>query len=259
VSIKHIFNCVKSPPDPRHFLFTEKRYTSEKNTLPSSVDLRAQCSPVVDQLDLGSCTANALASGLREFLLLKAGKPLTRLSRLFLYYEERSVEGTIKEDSGACLKDGLDCMLHLGVCREDLDPYDISTFENPPSPVAVTEAVDFKISKYMSVVSLNAAKACLAQGYPVVIGMQVFDQMESDQAAQTGIVSVPPLGAESLGGHAVTLVGYTDTPKFQPGYWKGGGWLWLKNSWGSDWGLNGFFKIAYAYANQYVDEYWTAR
>lgn len=256
---KHIFNCVKSPPDPRHFLFTARRYPSEALALPSSTDLRAQCSPVVDQGDLGSCTANALASGLREFLLLKSGKPLTRLSRLFLYYEERSAEGDVSEDAGANLKDGLDCLLNLGDCREDLDPYDINMFTNPPSDAAMQEAPDFKIVKYMSVTDLLAAKACLAQGFPVVIGMQVFDQMESDAAAQTGIVSVPPAGAQSLGGHAVTLVGYHDTPKYKPGFWKGGGWLWVRNSWGSSWGLNGYFKIAYAYATQYVDEYWTAR
>ena len=38
--------------------------------LPSSIDLRAQCPPVEDQGQLGSCTANALAGGL-EFLEIK--------------------------------------------------------------------------------------------------------------------------------------------------------------------------------------------
>ena len=38
-----------------------------------------------------------------------------------------------------------------------------------------------------------------------------------------------------LGGHAVTIVGYNDAEKY---------WL-VRNSWGTHWGENGYFKIAY--------------
>ena len=257
---KHIYNWVKSPPDPRHFLFLEKQYPSTKVVLPPSVDLRPLCSPVVDQGNLGSCTANAIVSGLREFMELKSKTAFNRLSRLFLYYEERVAEGTIQEDSGANIKDGMNCLLKLGVCREDLDPYNIATFTSPPSAAAMAEAPDYKIAKYMNVVGLGGVKACLAQGFPVVAGMDVFDQMESDQAATTGVVSIPPRGAQSLGGHAVTVVGYVDTPQFKPGFWKGGGYFLMRNSWGTSWGLGGYFKLAYAYSTQgYMTEFWTAR
>lgn len=203
-----------------------------------------------------SCTANAWVSGLREFLVLKAKQPLSqRLSRLFLYYEERKEENEIQEDSGANLKDGGDCLVNYGVCTEFLDPYNIATFTQAPSAAAIKEAVDYKVSKYMQITSLAAIKACLAQGYPVVMGMNVYNQMESDQAAQTGIVSCPRQGEQPLGGHAVTIVGYTDTKS-----WKGGGYLIVRNSWGTSWGLQGYFKIAYAYVTLgYAFEFWTAR
>jgi C1A family cysteine protease len=260
VKVKRVYNCVKSPPDHRNFLFLEKQYPTSQVVLPPSVDLRPHCSPIVDQGQLGSCTANAIASGLREFMILKNGHLLARLSRLFLYYEERAAEGTIKEDSGASIADGMKCLFKVGVCKEELDPYIIANFTNPPSAAALAEAKDFKIAKYISVVGLGGIKACLAAGYPVVTGMEVFDQMESDQAAHLGIITVPPAGAQSLGGHAVCTVGYVDTPIGQPGYWKGGGYLIVRNSWGASWGLAGYFKLPYAYVTQgHAFEFWTAR
>ena len=74
--------------------------------LPDKVDLRSKCSPVENQGSLGSCTANALAGAL-EFIELQKGAIFVDLSRLFLYYNERVIEGTVKEDSGAFLRDGI--------------------------------------------------------------------------------------------------------------------------------------------------------
>ena len=257
--IQRVFNCVASPPDSRNLLFHERLASAPPVVLPPSVDLRPLCSPIVDQGELGSCTANAWVSGLREFLLLKEGKPLDRLSRLFLYYQERLDEGAVQEDAGANLKDGGDCLINHGVCKEALDPYDISTFKNPPSAAAMAEAPDFKVRKYMQLTSLGAVKACLAQGYPVVMGMNVYDHMQSEQAAKLGSVACPRQGEQALGGHAVTIVGYKDTPK-GPGYWKDGGYLIVRNSWGTSWGLQGYFKIAYAYVTLgYAFEFWTCR
>ena len=255
-----IYNCIPSLHDPRDYQFVSKLASAGEVILPPSVDLRSQCSPVVDQGNLGSCTANALASGLREFMVLKAGQPLNRLSRLFIYYEERSTEGDISQDAGASMKDGLDCMVNLGVCTEALDPYNIATFTSPPSSAALAEAPDYKINKYMQITSLAAGKACLAQGYPVAMGMNVYAQMESQAAATTGIVACPAYGEQPLGGHAVTIVGYQDTPKFTPGYWKGGGYLIVRNSWSASWGLEGYFKLAYQYVlSNYAWEFWTCR
>ena len=258
--MNRVLNLVPSPPDSRNLQFVEKLGSTKPAVLPPSVDLRSLCSPVVDQGELGSCTANAWVSGLREFMVLKSQKPLTRLSRLFLYYEERKEDNTVQEDAGANLKDGGDCLTNYGVCTENLDPYDITTFTKPPSSVALAEAPAYKITKYMQITSLPAIKACLAQGYPVVMGMNVYNQMQSQQAATSGIVSCPRQGEQPLGGHAVTIVGYVDNPITNPKAWKGGGYLWVRNSWGTNWGLGGYFKIAYAYWTlNYAFEAWTAR
>lgn len=54
--------------------------------IPKSVDLRITMSPVYDQGQLGSCTANGLCA------LIEYEKPGFMGSRLFLYYNERFLE-----------------------------------------------------------------------------------------------------------------------------------------------------------------------
>jgi C1A family cysteine protease len=257
----HTYNWIPSPPDSRDLIFKPPTIkTLFAIQPPTSVDLRKQCSPVVDQGALGSCTGNAIASGLREFMLLKSSTPFVPLSRLFIYYQERVAEGTTLQDAGADLRDGMDCVLNLGVCRESLDPYHISQFTEAPTPEAMADAAKYKISSYMSVKGITSVKQCLAQGYPVVAGMDVFNQFESREAATTGIVRIPPLHEQPIGGHAVTVVGYQDTPRYTPGYWKGGGYWWMRNSWSENWGIKGYFKLAYDYTNLgYMQEFWTAR
>lgn len=250
---KRIYNCVSSSTMPSDYQLQAVRGFL---SLPFSVDLSSKCSPVVNQGPLGSCTANAIASGLREFMMLKAGQPLTRLSRLFLYYEERKDEGTVTEDSGAQIKDGMAILHDHGVCQESDWPYDVTKFKLPPPPNAYTDATKFKVNSYFAVRNnMNEVKSCLAQGYPVVIGMEVFKQFESPEAASTGIIRVPARNESPLGGHAVLLTGYQDNPT-----WKGGGYFIVRNSWGSDWGLKGYFKVSFQYMKSgYIFDFWTAR
>ena len=257
---QHVYNWKPSPVDERDFIFQAPKSLFAR-ALPSSVNLTGKCSPVVDQGQLGSCTGNALASGLREFMALRGpDKACPRLSRLFVYYEERVAEGTTNEDAGANIKDGMDCLLNLGVCSEILDPYDITTFMQPPTLAALDNAHFYKIKQYQRVNGLLGVKQVLASGNVVVAGMDVFSQFESDEAATTGIVRLPALNELPLGGHCVTVVGYYDTPRYHPGSWRGGGYLIVRNSWGVNWGLGGYFKIAYDYVNKgYMNEFWTAQ
>jgi len=57
---------------------------------PASVDLRQWCSPVEDQKQLGSCTANA-GAGLVEYFQKKAYGTYIDASRLFLYKATRNL------------------------------------------------------------------------------------------------------------------------------------------------------------------------
>ncbi|MBP2642161.1 MAG: xylellain [Firmicutes bacterium] len=239
----------KDTPDLRDHIFCSASYKAEAH-LPAKVDLRKKCSPVVNQGELGSCTANAIASGLREYLLINKETKWIQLSRLFLYWQERYLEGTVNEDSGAEIRDGMKVLNQIGVCPEADWPYDITTFTNPPTDKMNVDAMPYKVKEYHRIISLASLKAALAEGLPVVIGIDVYESFESDEVANTGIVPMPDTKSEQLlGGHAVLVVGYDDS-KSQ---------LIVRNSWGYVWGDAGYCYLPFAYYEKFASDCWTSR
>ncbi len=235
-------------PDSRDHLFGVSR--PAPSGLPTSVDLRGQCSAVEDQGQLGSCTANALAGAL-EFLENKDQRPFQDLSRLFIYYNERVVEHTVKVDSGAMLRDGIKTLAASGVCTEAKWPYLINRFALKPAPACYADARKHKITSYQRLLSLDDMRACLAAGFPFVFGFTVYESFESSQVAQSGVVPMPRPTERTLGGHAVMAAGYDDNKKK----------FIVRNSWGPAWGLSGYFMMPYAYLENrnLSDDFWTIR
>jgi C1A family cysteine protease len=245
---KHSFGWVPDLPDRRDFQYAAVRRVTAK--LPAAVDLRPTCPPVEDQGNLGSCTAQAIVGAL-EFLELKDGLPLVDLSRLFVYYNERVMEHTVQSDAGAQIRDGIKSVAKQGVCTELKWPYLISKFKLKPTPTCYKQALKHRIVEYQSLVSLADMRACLAEGYPFVFGFTVYESFESEKVAKTGNVSIPQKDERVLGGHAVLAVGYNDKQKRFS----------VRNSWGTDWGLQGYFTMPYAYLTnpQLASDFWVVR
>src|SRR5438105_503792 len=124
-------------PDHRDFLY--RAIAPKLLRLPPKIDLRSRCSPVENQGNLGSCTANALI-GTLEFLEIKNGVKFVDLSRLFLYYNERRMEGTVDQDSGAFIRDGIKSLSKEGACPEREWPYNVSAFAKKPNKKCYTDA-----------------------------------------------------------------------------------------------------------------------
>ncbi|MFZ0708422.1 MAG: C1 family peptidase [Terrimicrobiaceae bacterium] len=242
------YGWVPDRPDYRDKLYSAIAAPPKK--LPPKVDLSAGCSPVEDQGRLGSCTANALVGNL-EFLQMKAGHAVTDLSRLFIYYNERAMEGTINEDAGAMIRDGVKSLVKLGVCTEKKWPYDIAKFTVKPTPACYRQAKGKQVTSYHRIISLLQMRQCLAEGYPFVFGFSVYEGFESEEVAKTGTLNLPKPGEKQLGGHAVLAVGYDDSTKR----------VLVRNSWGADWGVNGYFTIPYDYISNsnLADDLWTLR
>ena len=229
-------------------------------SLPQSLDLRSGFPPCYDQGDLGSCTANAIA-GVMEFdqIKQKLAYEFTP-SRMFIYYQERVIEGDVASDSGAMIRDGIKAVNSYGAPPESDWPYDIEKFQDEPPKVAYTDARFHKALEYARVpISLPYVKAVLAQGFPIVWGFTVYDSFMTDQVAATGVVPIPDMGDESvLGGHATVICGYNDVPWVDKatGHKLPQGLI-IRNSWGHEWGLNGYFIMPYMYVNpSYSDDYW---
>ena len=220
-------------------------------TLPTTADLRPQCPPVYDQGQLGSCTANAIGAAF-EFDQRKQGLTDFMPSRLFIYFNERTIEGTVDSDSGAMIRDGMKSINKLGVCTEDDWPYDITKFRDQPTAACFTQAATHHALVYNSVQQdLHQIQGCLASGYPVVFGFSVYTTFESQQVAQTGEASLPQAGEQQIGGHAVLAVGYDESQQR----------FLIRNSWGAGWGMGGYFTLPYPYLLQPTlsSDFWTIR
>ncbi len=233
-------------PDQRDLVFAAARAA----TLPPAVDLRPGCPPVYDQGQLGSCTANAIGAAIQyEQIRQKEAKPFAP-SRLFIYYNERVMEHTVGQDAGAQIRDGMKSVNKIGACPETDWPYVIANFTRKPPPGAFKDAPLGKAVSYQRVIqTLDQMKGCLAAGFPIVLGISVYESFESPQVAKSGVVPMPASSEKLLGGHAILAVGYHDADQR----------FIMRNSWGTSWGMKGYFTIPYAYLtnSNLCDDLWT--
>jgi C1A family cysteine protease len=230
--------------------------------LPARVDLRDKCPKVYDQGRIGSCTANAISAAF-EYCLLQQRMEDFLPSRLFIYYNERQIERHIPIDSGAQIRDGIKSVAKIGVCDEaewpyDDTPADPNTSLFPPGAHASTRptekcyqsARDNIVTSYRRLPrSLNQYKGCLASGHPFVFGFSVYSSFESVEVRNAGVLQMPQTDESMIGGHAVLAVGYDDaTSRFI-----------VRNSWGDQWGTQGYFTMPYAYLTDrgLASDFWT--
>lgn len=244
------YGWVRDLPDTRDFLYAAPLVRFPQG-LPTSVDLRSECPPVYDQGQLGSCTGNAIAAVI-QFDQQKQGNAGFTPSRLFIYYNERAIEGTVAQDSGAQVRDGIKSVSTLGAPPETDWPYDISKYAVKPPPAAYSDATQDLVSSYARVSQiLPQMQGCLAAGYPFVLGFTVYESFESQEVADTGVVPMPASGEAVQGGHCVMAAGYDDTERT----------FIIRNSWGAGWGMKGYCTMPYEYLldPHLASDFWTIR
>ena len=216
------FHLNKDKLDKRDY-----EYIPIGSNLQTKVDLRRYCTQIENQGNLGSCTGQAIAGAI-ELLNNRNNKP-TDVSRLYIYYWERYLMGTINYDSGAYIRDGIKTTNKYGAPLEKYWPYVISRFKNRPTLTAENDGKRRKVLRYGCIDALN-------QGYPIIIGFYVYSSFITSSVNRNGMMPYPNTTRERfLGGHAVLLVGY-DT--IQETYIA-------RNSWGIYWGDAGYFYMPF--------------
>lgn len=244
------YGWVPDLPDQRDRMFHAP--LARIGPLPARVDLRSDCPPIWDQGALGSCTAQAIAAAL-EFDQRKQNlSDVFDPSRLFIYYNERVIEGTVDEDAGAMIRDGIKSVAKEGAPHERLWPYVLAKFRTKPAAAAYADARKHAAVLYQRVTQdITQLRGCLAAGYPFVFGFSVYTSFESEAVAVSGRVPLPKPSEKMVGGHAVLAVGY-DNPARR---------FILRNSWGTAWGQRGYFTMPYAYLldENLSDDFWTIK
>lgn len=236
----HGLGWISDQPDQRDRIFKPTLTFKVARQAPP-VDLRSDCPAVYDQGQLGSCTANALAAAF-DFDRKKEGKNFLTPSRLFIYWNERDMEGTVDQDSGAMIRDGVKVLVNFGTPPESEWPYDITKFTDKPSAQVFADAEKNQALTYQRIVTPHADPAhdmiaCLASGYPFVAGISVYESFESPEANKTGVIPLPTQNEALLGGHAILIVGYQPEREC----------FIFRNSWGVAWGDQGYGYLPVSY------------
>lgn len=241
----------KDLPDFRDISFLASGIIRKKRTLlPAIVDYRTHpdMPEVYDQGALGSCTAQAVGA-LCDF---KYGKEYAYTpSTLFLYYVTRLREGTVNIDSGATLRNAIKSANDWGISQEEFWPYNIGAFKELPTEEAFSIAEKHQALEYARLTqNVDELRECLASGNLFAFGIGVYDGLYN-VTKDNSVLAIPTLADKLYGGHAVCAVGYNDLDKV----------FIVRNSWGTDFGVGGYFYIPYEYMlnPQLAMDFWTIK
>jgi C1A family cysteine protease len=232
------------PDNPKHpakiLLRLEVPYTI---VLPPAADLSQWMGPIRDQGQEGSCTGQ-MGAEIRDFLYRKLyvfekNKTVAPAGFLasasFVYKCNLIADGDLGTDAGSSIHQTFITLNQKGACLNTQEPYSDADYSVAPTAADYAAAQAYLGGPYHSLPDLLAIKACLASGYSVGFGIQVYESFEGAWTVP-GLMPMPNTTAESLlGGHAQHIIGYDDSKSMADG---SAGGLYLQNSWGSGWGIS---------------------
>lgn len=215
-----------------------------KADLPVSVDLTPFCPEVRHQGYIFSCVGWAAGYGalsIQRAILNKCTDKqiITRNanSALFLYNQIKPEDC----DNGSRISDALNFLNKNGDCLARQFDFDVNNCSALPDSSISSHAKRFAIDDYLTLFSakekseakIRRVKVALVKNKPVIIGMSLlrnFYELKNAQYWHPSLGNTAPAG-----GHALVVVGYDD--------YKGA--FRLMNSWGKNWGDNGYIWVKY--------------
>lgn len=254
---------VADPPDDRD----RKSQIDISTSLPISVDLREWCSPIENQGKINSCTAHAAITLIEYFQRRAFGKHLDA-SRLFLYKVSRNLLHWTG-DRGAYSRTTMKALAIFGVPPEEYWPYDLTKVDEEPPAFCYALARQYRATEYYRLdrkgitrdTLLQQIKANLAMNRPVMFGMLFHLGCARQSSTNGGKIPIPSPSDTEWFGHNMAVVGYDDNIHIEntdSGGIETTGALLVRNSFGTQWGDNGYGWLPYEYVlRQLSMDWWT--
>lgn len=255
--IQHLFSQSGYHFDPNEFdkanIYEPLADDNNKNPLPESANLQKFAPSIGNQGQQGSCVAWSSAYAARSILeASRTGQSgdQVKFSPSFLY-NQIGLNGC----EGSYIQKAMEFMTKSGAIPYDEFPYNDQDCSKQPNEQQKQQASQYRMRGFnrlsagdrTDAIDLRAIKENLSQGGPVAIGMMVGQSFMQNMLGKD--LWVPEPGDQQMsgfGGHAMCVVGYDDR--------KYGGSFLLMNSWGKEWGNNGFAWVRYSDFNYFVRE-----
>ncbi|MEM7539274.1 MAG: C1 family peptidase [Chloroflexota bacterium] len=249
---QRITNCLPSKKTPEDWLLTtasEAGYLNNDEPIPPTVDLRAPWWTIGDQLDSGACVGWAVADGVVRWHLVKADRlhPEQQLSSRFIWVaskemdEYRLMPTTFIESDGTSLKSALNVAYRWGAVPEEMLPFNTTHLYDGDKRVFFATAAKYRISAYFDLTrEPENWKQWIAHHGPILARVEVDTTWMNALQTFGELEFYDP--EINFGGHAVTIVGYGPDSFI------------IRNSWGTDWGDEGFAYASMAYVDAAITE-----
>ncbi|MCP4156191.1 MAG: C1 family peptidase [bacterium] len=230
----------------------------KKKKLPPKVDLKQWFAPILNQEKINACTAFA-STALVEYYEKRAFGNTIEGSRMFLYKITKNLL-QLTGNVGVYPRTAMEALALFGTPPEKYWPYDADKIDTEPTAFCYAFADNYKAIDYYRLDSptcqtqdlVDTIKIFLAHGLPPMIGITIYSSLLSKKMFMTGVIPFPGKNEKIVGGHCVALAGYDDTKKISnlddPNATPTTGAFLLKNSWGTQWGTNGYGWLPYEYA-----------
>ncbi len=220
--------------------------TRDYVVLPDSFSLKNYCPTPKSQGDYGTCTAWATTYAARTICeainnnwnIAADSISKEAFAPIFIY---KQLNADLGCEKGTSIYYALGLLKSKGAPK--LSSFDVLCSDSIPSHL-YNEATNYKIDSYtqlfnnydesqQDVNKVEVVKKALYENHPVVFSMNVYNSFWRNN------VTDPWDGLQDsiVGSHAMCVIGYNNN--------KYGGAFEIMNSWGSDWGSDGFLWIKY--------------
>ena len=223
-------------------------------SLPTEVDLREYCPPVIDQAHLPTSSAHASISMAQYFERRASGKLITP-SRLFVHHNAQRISGSL--GCRVSLRSALKAMVRFGLPPEHYWPYEAARMTTTPDGFVYGFHGMLRRCLYLRLdgrtqtgqETLRLVRSFLAGGFACVCGLPLPCPVSNSPE-----IYFPVPRDDCRDGHAILVVGYADDRWIR----SEKGALLVQNSWGTQWGEVGFGWLPYAFVqDRLAVDFWT--